>query len=1299
MLLYQMPGVGRKILLWLWFVCKYFICRVIVFYNKKLAAVKYGRYKRRLFLYNMDIWKLWNDIRLIDKRLLSRLKKNYMRHQLSSKEKKIFEEKVKSGAARSLAPHVDKLEISYPEELPVSKRKDELLEAVKNHQCVIVCGSTGSGKSTQLPKIAIEAGCGRTGRIGCTQPRRIAARSLAERVAAEMKTPFGEGVGSKVRFEEKCSENTVIKFMTDGTLLAESRSDRQLLEYDCIIVDEVHERSLNIDFLLGYLKNLLETRRNLKLILSSATLEAEKLSEFFADSKIVEIEGRLYPVEDYFLPPEEDADLAGMIEMALDEIEKLDDSGDVLVFLPGEREIRDIAGSLKNRRDWEILPLFGRLSSGEQQKVFRRGSCRRVILATNVAETSLTLPNIRYVIDSGLARQSSCNASTGIQELSTVFISKSAIMQRRGRCGRLSNGVCFHLYTEEAWEKTSEFTTPEIMRSTLSGVILQMAYLKLPPLSEFPMLDKPGAGAIRAGERMLKELGALDKNGKITSMGIELAQIPLDPQLGRILLAGEKFNVLDEVIVCCSFLSIVDPRERPTDKQSQADAAHNVFKDENSDFTTVLNLWNESEKVSGYGALRRFCKENYLNYRRMRDWKNLVEELTFDFQHRHKKLRGKVDMEQFDREHFHMALLAGLPRNLGHWNAEKREYEDMQGRKFQCFPSSTLIKMKNKPEWILFFHLLEIRNLYSMLNAEINPEYLLITSPQLLKKSYAAVAYNADKGFVYATEKQSFGKHVIQAGKRLHYGAVNPAEARKIFIEECLCRGQIEKNGSWTDNYMRKYNELRRLELCMRRDDLLVDEGVLFEYFDRVLPENCFCMKNLIQNFERDRKDYTPADNSDFGVCTFEFSKDDFPSYWRVGSQRFRLIYKFEPGEEDDGVTALVPEKDLDLIPSVWLEHLVPGYIKEKTERYWRDLPRDIRREFQPFNESLELFMVYYRDNPHLKELSFAEVMCDYLEEVYDIEVDIDYWDDLEMPEYLQMKIAVLDGHGKVRRVVRELAENRIRRAGQLTSGSHKDEKFTSFPLKTLEQSVSLSPEHRGYCALTDEKDAVAIRFFVKETEACNQHAQGLVRLFILEENGLIRNLMRSIDFERNVLLSCLMNSPEYKTEIMENAVFATFNSAADVWKIRTVEAWEELKFVIRENVYQKLLDSMDDLRQCAVLIDEIKHFCKRARNGEDSIAEIEKQLEFYFAEGFLRRRQIYAEIPRYLKALKIRADRMAGEVRKDREKAAEIIDDIEIFYDRGAAMVCSDENMLEKYFETEERQIRIFAPNLARRR
>lgn len=1246
----------------------------------------------------MSILSLYEQLRLTDRRSLARWKKRYTQHQLSTEEKKLFEKKVASAARRSLVPFCEKLKISYPEDLPVSKRKDELVEAIKSHSCVIVCGSTGSGKSTQLPKIAVEAGLGRTGRIGCTQPRRIAARSLAERVAAEMETNFGEGVGSKVRFEERCNENTIVKFMTDGTLLAESKSDKLLLEYDCIIVDEVHERSLNIDFLLGYLKNLLLSRRNLKLILSSATLEAEKLAEFFPDSTIVEIEGRLYPVEDYFLPPEEDADLASSIDMALDEIEKLENSGDVLVFLPGEREIREISDALGERKGWEILPLFGRLSGQEQQRVFKRGSKRRVILATNVAETSLTLPNIRYVVDSGLVRQSSYNGSTGIQELSTVFVSKSAIMQRRGRCGRLSNGVCFHLYTEEEWETAAEFTTPEIMRSSLSGVILQMAYLNLPPLSEFPMLDKPNIGAVRSGERMLREIGALDKEGKLTEIGTELAQIPLDPHLGRILIEGDKRKVLDETIVCGAFLSIVDPRERPFEKQTQADTAHKKFKDESSDFSTIINLWCETEKnASTNGALRRFCKDNFLNYRRMRDWRNLVEELTLDAIGKGKTLRGAVDFEKFDRENFHIALLAGLPRNLGHWNDEKREYEDMQGRKFQCFPSSALAKLKQKPEWILFFHLLDIKNLYSLFNAEINPEYLLVTSPQLLKKSYSAINFNPEKGFVYAIEKQTFGRHVIQSGKRVHYGNINPVESRRIFIEEALARGNIANNGTWTDKYMQKYRELRRLEKCLRREDLLVDETTLCEYFDKVLPENCYSIKNLIQNFERDKKDFTPHESSEFGIHAPVVPQGDFPAYWRLNNYRWRLIYKFEPGENDDGVTALVPEKDLNEIPAVWLEHLVPGYIMEKTERYWRSMPKEFRKALQPFNESLELFMSYYREHPHLKDVPYAEVLRDYLREIHEVDIDTDVWENVELPEFLNMKIAVLDERGRVRRVVRELAENRVRRIGQLTRTDRRQEKYTVFPLQEVPKDISVGPDHKGYGALTDEGDGVAIRYFVKENEAANQHLQGLVRLFIIEENGLVRNLLRSVKFDKNVLLSMFIDYSDYKDHLLENAIAATLQDEAQ--NIRTSGQWENFKQFIRENVYQSLLDEIAQVELCAELIDDIKHFCFRTRNGETSKEEIQNQLDFYFADGFLRRRALWKEVPRYLKALKIRADRMAGNIGKDREKSAEIIDEIASFYEKGAAAVYADETAFAKYLATEEKQIRLFAPTMARRR
>ncbi len=682
---------------------------------------------------------------------------------------------------RSLVPVADSLVCEFPKDLPITEKIPEIQKALRDHQVVIVCGSTGSGKTTQLPKAALKQGFGRTGRIGCTQPRRIAASALAQRLSAELHTAPGQGVGYKVRFDDRTSDKTVVKFMTDGILLAETREDPDLLQYDCIILDEVHERSLNIDFLLGYMKLLLQRRKDLRVIISSATLESSRIAAFFDDAPVIEVEGRLFPVEDCFLEPDKDEELSEAVARGIDFLSDLDSDGDILVFLPGEREIREALDFLEGRRysRTEILPLFGRLSSTDQARIFQRSTRRRIILSTNVAETSLTIPGIRFVVDSGLVRLSRYNPKSRIQELRIEMISQASARQRRGRCGRLRDGVCVHLYSEEDLANADPYTDPEIQRSSLAGVILQMAALKLPPIQDFPFVDPPGNAHIREGLRALEDLHAIDLKQHLTSVGWTLAEFPLDPHLGKMLLEGKKRQVLPELIAAVSFLSIQDPRERPFEKAAEADASRKEFLDPESDFLTILNLWKatERERHISNSALRRFCIKYFLNFRRMREWSNLAEdllELFPDFHPEHLSKSLEQEEHSWRKDDIHKSFMSGLPRQLACLNPETKMYQDMNGRSFLLFPGSSLTRLKAPPRWILTFALVETSRVFARNCCVVLPEWLEETAPHICTKHYDSVHWDATSGFVYAREKVMAGQLVIHPGRRRHYGPIHP---------------------------------------------------------------------------------------------------------------------------------------------------------------------------------------------------------------------------------------------------------------------------------------------------------------------------------------------------------------------------------------------------------------------------------------------------------------------------------------------------------------------------------------------
>jgi ATP-dependent helicase HrpA len=871
-------------------------------------------------------------------------------------------------------------EISYPEQLPVSQKKDDILEAIRDNQVVIVAGETGSGKTTQIPKICMELGRGVHGVIGHTQPRRIAARTVAERVADELGTELGEAVGWKVRFTDQVKDHTLVKLMTDGILLAEIQQDRELRQYDTIIIDEAHERSLNIDFLLGYLAQLLPRRPELKVVITSATIDPERFSRHFGDAPIVEVSGRTYPVEVRYRPLLEedsegkDRDQVTAVCDAVDELQA-EGPGDVLVFLSGEREIRDTADALEKRnnrggrtagRETEILPLYARLSHAEQHRVFQRHSNRRVVLATNVAETSLTVPGIKYVVDPGTARISRYSHRTKVQRLPIEPVSQASANQRKGRCGRTSDGICIRLYSEEDFLSRPEFTDPEILRTNLASVILQMTAAGLGEIEKFPFIDPPDHRSIKAGVQLLEELHAFDTEQggrkRLTATGRKLAQLPVDPRLARMVLEADRNGCVHEVMVIVAALSIQDPRERPADKQQQADQQHARFlgpssgkEGEPSDFLAFLNLWRyarERQRELSSSAFRRMCRAEFLNYLRIREWQDIHAQLrqvakTMGI---HAAPSKGGEEAEVPADAVHQSLLAGLLSHVGLKDTEKNEYLGARSAKFAVFPGSALFK--KQPRWLMSAELVETSRLWARVNAKIEPEWVEPLAQHLVKHTYSEPHWEQKQAAVMAYERVTLYGVPLVAQRKVNYGRIDPETARDLFIRHALVEGDWRTHHQFFRDNRKLIDEVEELEHRARRRDILVDDETLYDFYDQRVPEHVVSGAHFDSWWKKHRREDPDLLNFEKSMLISEradeVSRTDYPDVWQQGQLTLRVTYQFEPGTDADGVTVHVPLHVLNQITPAGFDWQIPGLRHDLVTELIRSLPKAVRRNYVP---------------------------------------------------------------------------------------------------------------------------------------------------------------------------------------------------------------------------------------------------------------------------------------------------------------------------------------------------------------
>lgn len=1172
---------------------------------------------------------------------------------------------------RSLVPA-----ISYPDDLPVTAARERLLEALARHQVVIVAGDTGSGKTTQLPKLCLELGRGDRGLIGHTQPRRIAARTVAARIAAELGVELGGVVGYQVRFADNSSDDTLVKLMTDGILLAEIQRDPLLQRYDTLIIDEAHERSLNIDFLLGYFKRLLVERSDLKLIITSATIDVQAFARHFDDAEVVEVCGRSYPVEVHYCPADvlsgdgdNELDLADQVVAAMHYIERLDrtgDGGDVLVFLPGEREIRNAAHRLRDAclRHTEIFPLYARLSVADQNRVFdltgRRG--RRVVLATNVAETSLTVPGIRYVIDSGLARISRYSARSKVQRLPVEPISRASADQRKGRCGRVGPGICIRLYSEADFEARTAYTDPEIRRTNLASVILQMKRMGLGEVAQFPFIDPPDDRYVRDGYRLLEELHAID-SGNLTETGAQLAALPVDPRVGRMLLAAGELGCLDEVLVIAAALSIQDPRERPADRQQAADRSHGRFADESSDFLGWVKLWRYFEQLRqalGSGRLKSTLKSEFLNVARLFEWRDLHRQLLLAC----RDLGLAVHREPASAETVHRALLTGLLSHIGQ-RGERREYLGTRGRKFLLFPGSQLAA--KPPKWVMAAELVETSRLYARTVAAIDPRWVVELAAHLVKRQYSEPHYSTRRGDVLVYERVSLYGLVVSDRQRVSYGRIDPVVAREVFIRAALVEGHYAGRAAFWEHNRAVLAEVAGLEAKARRHDIRIDDEALFRFYDERVGDGV-CNAKAFEKWRRraeqqnarllylSREQVVQRDVGTLGEA-------QFPDRWRQQELELPLSYRFEPGGVTDGVSITVPAALLNRLDQMRLDWLVPGLLRDKVVALVKTLPREWRRQLVPVPDRVDRILLQLVPG----EQRLTEALGEAFAREPGVTVPGSAWRPERLDDFYRMNIRVVDEQGQLLGQGRELAQlqRRFRRESEAqlakSAGVVGQEHFRDWsfgPLPIERRMAHGDVEARAWPALVDRGDGVEVRMLDSAEAARRASVDGLLRLLRLRLASQVSYLRRELlrDNRQQLELSVLAERESFVEELIDAALIDVF---VDAERPRTAEEFDALV----ERGRQLLVERFNAI---SAMVEEIVacHYEVRRSLGDLDrrvwayVAEdVERQLAGLLFERFLRDagRTRLAEYPRYLRAIAFRLARLGGHEQKDRAATAEI--------------------------------------------
>ncbi|EHH3080714.1 ATP-dependent RNA helicase HrpA [Vibrio vulnificus] len=1209
--------------------------------------------------------------------------------------------------------------IEYPEILPVSQKKDDIADAIAHHQVVIVAGETGSGKTTQLPKICAELGRGKFGLIGHTQPRRLAARSVANRIAEEMETQLGDFVGYKVRFNDQISENTQIKLMTDGILLAEIQHDRFLNQYDTIIIDEAHERSLNIDFILGYLKELLPRRPDLKVIITSATIDPERFSNHFGGAPIIEVSGRTYPVETRYRPlggeTEDDRD---QLEGIFDAVDELCDEGlgDILIFMNGEREIRDTADALAKRKlkDTEIVPLYARLSAGEQNKIFQPHTGRRIVLATNVAETSLTVPGIKYVIDPGTARISRYSYRTKVQRLPIEPVSQASANQRKGRCGRVQEGICIRLYSEDDFNSRPEFTDPEILRTNLASVILQMTALGLGDIEAFPFVEAPDKRNILDGVRLLEELGAINSNAndpkkRLTAVGKQLARLPIDPRLARMVLEAPRLGCLKEVMIIAAALSIQDPRERPSDKQQSADDKHRRFYHEDSDFLTFVNLWNHIQKqqkaLSG-NQFRRQCKDDYLNYLRVREW----QDVYFQIHQSMREMEFKLNSEPGSYDAVHSAILTGLLSHIGMKDQEKNEYHGARNARFHIFPGSGLFK--KQPKWVMSAELVETSKLWGRIIAKIQPEWIEPLAKHLIKRSHSEPHWSKKQAAVMAYEKVMLYGIPIVPKRLVNYGNIDASVSREIFIRSALVEGDWETKHAFFKQNRKLLLEVEELEHKSRRRDILVDDEELFQFYDQRVGTEVVSGRHFDTWWKQASKKEPELLNFEkemlFKGDASHVTDLDYPNFWHQNGLKLKLSYQFEPGDDSDGVTVHIPLPILNQIDPAGFDWQIPGLRHELVVSLIKSLPKTLRKNFVPAPNYADAFL----SRVTAMEMPLLDALEKELRRMTGATVLREDWKLDQVPDHLKVTFRAVDERNrklKEHKDLHELKES-LKEKVQETLSKVADDDIEQQGLHTWSfgELPQVYQQKRGgyqvkaFPALVDNKDSVEIKLYETEQEQISAMQAGQRRLILLNVPSPIKYLHANLPNKSK--LGLYFNPYGKVLDLIDDCI------ACGVDKLIEEQGglvWEPEKFeALKEHVRAELGDTVVDIaKQVETILTTAFNINKKLKGKIDftmafALSDIKAQIEGLIFKGFATECgwKRLPDILRYMKAIERRMEKLPIDPNKDRLhmlKIESVVKDYKELLNKIPKGLAVPENVKEIRWMIEELRVSFFAQQL----
>jgi ATP-dependent helicase HrpA len=1175
---------------------------------------------------------------------------------------------------------------SYAEQLPIFTAKDTIVQAIREVQVVIISGETGSGKSTQIPKMCLEAGQGVAGKIGCTQPRRIAATSIAHRIAEELGEQIGRSVGYKIRFTDRSSPNAYIKVMTDGMLLAETQRDPFLSEYDTIIVDEAHERSLNIDLLLGLLKTLLPRRKELKVIVTSATMDTAKFTAAFEGAPVIEVKGRLYPVEVEYLPVEPKLEEAGeftYVDMAVQAVERLRRDripGDTLIFMPTEQDIRETCALLEARKlpQTTVLPLFARLTKQQQQRVFGSFTGTKIVVATNVAETSLTIPDIRYVVDTGLARIPRYLPRSRTTSMAIGLISKSSAEQRKGRCGRVQAGVCIRLYSEDGYESRPEFTSPEILRSNLAEVILKMLSLRVSNVASFPFLDAPRPKSVKDGLDLLLELGAIEKQAKtfaLTARGKIMARMPLDPQISRMILEAVREGCVEEVAVIASALSLQDPRERPLDKAAQADQMHAPFKDPDSDFITLLNIWNRYHRsldaFKTQSKMRKYCRENFLSFNRMRDWRDIHEQITSIVKghpaeppYNEGNRRSRAPESRYAK--IHRSILSGYLFNIA-TKKDKNIYQAAKGREVMLFPGSTLFN--RGCAWIVAAEMVKTSRLFARTVAKIEPAWLESLGGSLCRSSYAEPHWVKSRGEVRAYEQVTLHGLVIVLRRLISYGPIDPEESHRIFVEQALVEGRVKDSFSFLHHNQKLIERIVGLEAKLRRKDLLVSRETMASFYLKRLP-GVVDIQTLKKRIDEQGGDAFLKITEEELLLSRpdETALADYPGHLTIAGRDFGLSYTYAPGGEEDGITIHVPATLASRFPTDRLDWVVPGLLDEKITALIKGLPKRYRRQLVPVSRTAATLA---RDLVPTSE-PLVTALARLIYQQLAVDIPASEWRTSKIPDHLKMRVAITDHHGRILRAGRDMtilrrplntvsAEQEGLQAWQDARTKWEMTGMTAWTFEALPEQIHVGVHLVAHPGLEPADGSINIRLFSSADRALETHQRGVAKLFGLHLAKDLKFVRRALKLPTN-----MANQASYfgGLQVLEKALYDNLIKRLFYLDIRTPEAFYARAAEIEPNLISNGKDLMERveliLRSLHLARSLIRRTEETNRSNKAVVAlciALRQDLESLVPPHFL---ELYSldrlgHLPRYLKSMGVRVERGANDIEKDHRKAADV--------------------------------------------